>query len=254
MSLRSPAGRRSCRTSGHRWLEAGSYRRPHGPTYRAGDGAAQGLGLAISTRLAPGRVRRRDGRRQRGGRARRPPSRRHRRPMDVTDDESVAAAWRCRRPLDVLVNNAGIISRQPAAEFDSAQWDLEMAVNLGGTMRVQPSGVPTPAPGDRARRSSTWPRWARRSGCRSDWATARRRPASSGLTRTLAGEWGRAGIRVNAVAPGYIETPMMLSRLRHRRARPGPAARPNAAGDGSVPAREVAGAVSFLASARTPRS
>ena len=85
-------------------------------------GAAQGLGLAISLRLrADGfdvvmgdvnteGVRRAAG--QVGGRGV---------TMDVTDDASVAAAFDSLgdRPLDVLVNNAGLISRQPAAEFDS---------------------------------------------------------------------------------------------------------------------------------------
>jgi 3-oxoacyl-[acyl-carrier protein] reductase len=175
-------------------------------------GAAQGLGLAISARLAA------DGyvvvmgdvnedavakaAAEIGGTGVR---------MDVTDDASVAATMAVAGDrLDVLVNNAGIISRQPAAEFDSAQWDREMAVNLGGTMRCSRSAYPLLVRGERpsivnlASVGSTFglPQ-------RLGYSTAK--TGIVGMTRTLAAEWGRAGIRVNAVAPGYIETPMMLS-------------------------------------------
>jgi 3-oxoacyl-[acyl-carrier protein] reductase len=175
-------------------------------------GAAQGLGLAISTRLAAdgyavvmgdvNEVAVKEAAAAIGGTGV---------PMDVTDDESIDAAMaRAGGRLDVLVNNAGIISRQPAAEFDSARWDLEMAVNLGGTMRCSRAAYPLLSAGDRpsivtlASVGATFglPQ-------RLGYSTAK--TGIVGLTRTLAAEWGRSGIRVNAVAPGYIETPMMLS-------------------------------------------
>ncbi|HLM04436.1 MAG TPA: SDR family NAD(P)-dependent oxidoreductase [Blastococcus sp.] len=182
-------------------------------------GAGRGLGLAISARLA------RDGFRvlmgdvdeafvrtaaaelSDGGSAVLPLA------MDVTDDQSVQQAFAALGPdgvLDVLVNNAGIISRQPAAEFDSRQWDREMAVNLGGTMRCSRAGYPY------LRRSAA-PSIVNLASVGSTFGLPQRLGYSTaktgivGLTRTLAAEWGRRGIRVNAVAPGYIETPMMLS-------------------------------------------
>ena len=133
--------------------------------------------------------------------------------MDVTDDESVRRALAAIGPngvLDVLVNNAGIISRRPAEDFDSAQWDREMAVNLGGTMRCSRTAYPylmrsaAPSIVNLASVGSTFglPH-------RAGYSTAK--TGIVGLTRTLAAEWGRRGLRVNAVAPGYIETPMMVS-------------------------------------------
>lgn len=170
--------------------------------------------------------------------------------MDVTDDESVRralAAVGTDAVLDVLVNNAGIISRQPAEEFDSAQWDREMAVNLGGTMRCSRAAYgyltrsAAPCIVNLASVGSTFglPH-------RLGYSTAK--TGIVGLTRTLAAEWGRRGIRVNAVAPGYIETPMMLSGFetgaldRDRLLSRTPLKRFGLAD-------EVAGAVSFLASA-----
>lgn len=131
--------------------------------------------------------------------------------VDVTDDDSVAAAMmRVGPKLDALVNNAGIISRQPAEEFDSAQWDREMAVNLGGTMRCSRAAF-------RLLLEGTAPSIVNLASVGSTLGLPQRLGYSTaktgivGLTRTLAAEWGRQGIRVNAVAPGYIETPMMLS-------------------------------------------
>lgn len=176
-------------------------------------GAAQGLGLAISTRLV------RDGYEvvmgdlneaavvaaadrlgaQGVG-------------MDVTDDASVTAALDLLgdSPLGTLVNNAGVISRQPAAEYDSARWELEIAVNLGGTMRCSRAAYPLLS---RAHNASI----VNLASVGSTFGLPHRLGYSTaktgilGLTRTLAAEWGCDGIRVNAVAPGYIETPMMLS-------------------------------------------
>jgi len=184
-----------------------------GPRVALVTGAAQGLGLAISRRLraqgydvlmgdvnADGVT---DAAAELGGTGL---------VMDVTDDASVASAFDALhgRALDVLVNNAGLISRQPAQEFDSAQWEREMAVNLGGTMRCSRAAYPhlrqasSPSVVNLASVGSTFglPQ-------RLGYSTAK--SGILGLTRTLAAEWGPDGIRVNAVAPGYIETQMMLS-------------------------------------------
>ncbi|MGZ4638559.1 MAG: SDR family NAD(P)-dependent oxidoreductase [Actinomycetes bacterium] len=216
-------------------------------------GAGQGLGLALASRLA------RDGYRVvlgdvDGDRVGAAAARLHAAghdvssiAFDVTDDEAVdravAAAAR-DRVLDVLVNNAGIISRTQAEEVDSAQWDREMAVNLGGTMRCSRAAYPflvasaAPCVVNLASVGSTFglPH-------RLGYSTAK--TGVVGMTRTLAAEWGRRGIRVNAVAPGYIETPMMLSGFdsgaldRDRLLGRTPLGRFGRA-------EEVAGAVSFL--------
>jgi 3-oxoacyl-[acyl-carrier protein] reductase len=136
--------------------------------------------------------------------------------MDVTDDESVRRALeaaieeRGGDGLDVLVNNAGIISRRPAEEFESAAWERELSVNLGGTMRCSREAFPhllrsaAPSIVNLASVGSTF-------GLPHRLGYATTKTGIVGLTRTLAVEWGPRGIRVNAVAPGYIETPMMLS-------------------------------------------
>jgi NAD(P)-dependent dehydrogenase (short-subunit alcohol dehydrogenase family) len=182
-------------------------------------GAAQGLGLATAARLS------RDGFRvfladrneallaESAGRLVTAGADVRTLVVDVTSDAEVDRALDAvgeAGALDVLVNNAGVISRTPAAEIDSARWDVEMAVNLGGTMRCSRAAFPllraspSAAIVNLASVGSTFGLPERLS-----YSTAK--TGIVGLTRTLAAEWGRYGIRVNAVAPGYIETPMMLS-------------------------------------------
>lgn len=133
--------------------------------------------------------------------------------IDVTSDESVDAALsRLGSRLDVLINNAGVISRAPIEAIESAGWDRELAVALGGTMRCSRAAFPllmnSPAPSivNLASVASTF-------GLPLRLAYSTAKTGMVGLTRTMAAEWGRRGIRVNAVAPGYIETQMMLSGL-----------------------------------------
>jgi 3-oxoacyl-[acyl-carrier protein] reductase len=130
--------------------------------------------------------------------------------MDVTDDAAVDAAFGTLDRLDVLVNNAGIISRQPASEFDSVQWEREMSVNLGGVMRCSRAAYPLllrsadASVVNLASVGSTF-------GLPQRLGYSTTKSGVLGLTRTLAAEWGPHGIRVNAIAPGYIETQMMRS-------------------------------------------
>ncbi|RRQ27345.1 SDR family oxidoreductase [Rhodococcus sp. Eu-32] len=134
--------------------------------------------------------------------------------IDVTDDSSVrdcfAVVDSVGGGLDVLVNNAGIISRSNAEDTESDRWERELSVHLGGAMRCSRAAFPrllessAPAIVNLASVGSTF-------GLPHRLAYSTAKTGVVGMTRTLAAEWGRRGIRVNAVAPGYMDTGMMQS-------------------------------------------
>ena len=111
--------------------------------------------------------------------------------------------------IDVLINNAGIATKEPFVEMDAAAWDRTIAVNLRGMFLVA-RGVarrmlePEPGGGVIVNMAST-----NALGGEEDFAHYN---ASKGgvlqLTRTMAVELGPRGIRVNCVCPGFIDTPL----------------------------------------------
>ncbi|WP_278103120.1 SDR family oxidoreductase [Microbacterium proteolyticum] len=136
-------------------------------------------------------------------------------PLDVTDAAAVAAfgALLASGGLRVagVVSAAGIISRGAAEHFERAAWDLHLAVHLTGAFTLLQVLHPLMGPGSSvvniASVGSTF-------GLPGRIAYTTAKSGILGLTRTLASEWGRQGIRVNAVAPGYVRTEMVLSGLR----------------------------------------
>ncbi|MEW6629288.1 MAG: glucose 1-dehydrogenase [Pseudomonadota bacterium] len=129
--------------------------------------------------------------------------------IDVTDTQSVdaaiAAAETNTGPIDILVNNAGIQRRAPLETFSDADWDALMATNLDGVFKVSRAAVK----GMIARRkgviinvSSVQSVLARPSIA----PYAATKGAITMLTKSMAGEWGQHGVRVNAIAPGYFKT------------------------------------------------
>ncbi|MEU1785719.1 SDR family oxidoreductase [Streptomyces sparsogenes] len=136
--------------------------------------------------------------------------------VDVTDEAGVTALFddiaTRAGSLDALVNGAGVIFRQAARDVDSRQWAQQLAVHLTGAMHCARGAYPLLVRSSRASVvniasvGSTFGLPGRLG-----YATAK--SGVLGLTRTLAAEWGPEGIRVNAVAPGYVATDMVRSGL-----------------------------------------
>ncbi len=155
--------------------------------------------------------------------------------------------------IDVLVNNAGILSRNTVADCTDAEWDSTIATNATAIFQLCRAVVPVMREQFRIDgRGSAIVNVA------SDWAlvaahNAVAYGASKGavaqLTRSMAIDHAKEGIRVNAVCPGDTETDMLLSE-RGAEAREGLLARLSR----SIPLgrvgqpSEVAAAVVFLAS------
>ena len=109
--------------------------------------------------------------------------------------------------LDGLVNNAGVLSQSRIDDVKPAEWDRVFQVNVTGPLIGMQTLVPLMPPGSsvvnvcsRAALSAmftaayTVSKWALR-----------------GLSRVASLEYGPAGVRVNAIFPGFIETPMVSS-------------------------------------------
>jgi NAD(P)-dependent dehydrogenase (short-subunit alcohol dehydrogenase family) len=124
-------------------------------------------------------------------------------------ERMVASAVATLGALDTLFNCAGVSCVAPALEQKIEDWQRIMDINLRGTLlisRAAARGMVARAKGGAIVNVSSiagkdsFPR-------RSAYGTSK--AAVAYLTRCLACEWGRYGIRVNSIAPGYISTPMV---------------------------------------------
>jgi NAD(P)-dependent dehydrogenase (short-subunit alcohol dehydrogenase family) len=107
--------------------------------------------------------------------------------------------------LDGLVNNAGIVAvtRASCREIGADEWDRVMAVNAKGAWLMTRAALPAMSGGGAIVNLASETAYSGSHGMTHYVAS---KAAVIGLTRALARELGPAGIRVNAIAPGYTDT------------------------------------------------
>jgi NAD(P)-dependent dehydrogenase (short-subunit alcohol dehydrogenase family) len=136
--------------------------------------------------------------------------------VDVTSEESVVEAMSRvdaeAGRLDILVNAAGIELEKTAEDTSLEEWNHSFAVNVTGTFLTCKHALPLLRTAAASGVSASIVNFGSYDGFIADPGLAAycaTKGAVHALTRALACDHGPEGIRVNAVCPGYIDTPML---------------------------------------------
>ncbi|AXT26711.1 SDR family oxidoreductase [Ruegeria sp. AD91A] len=138
--------------------------------------------------------------------------------LDVTQEaDSVAAMDHVRATqgkLDILVNAAGIEIEKTVEETTLEEWNQSFAVNSTGTFLTSKYAIPLMREAAKTGNSASLINFGSYDGFIADPGLAAycaTKGAVHALTRAMACDHGPEGIRVNAICPGYIDTPMLQS-------------------------------------------
>ena len=172
---------------------------------------------------------------------------------DVSDENAVGAALaevvaRWGR-IDVLVNNAGVGDQSgPTVQQDAAAFDRVLAVHLRGTFLMS-RGAARSMLAQRAGSIVNIASIAGLAGIPGRNAYGAAKAGIAAMTRSMACEWARGGLRVNAVAPGYVRT-ALVDKLAAAGALDAAAIGARTPMGRMAEPSEVAEAIAFLASTR----
>lgn len=125
---------------------------------------------------------------------------------DIADADAVGAAFAGFGDVHILINNAGVSRHPTLAVTDPAGWDEDMAANLNGAHACAHAVLPQMV----ARRAGNIVNVGSVNGLGAlgDPAYSAAKAGMISLTRSIAQEYGRYGIRANIVMPGTVRTPI----------------------------------------------
>ena len=135
-------------------------------------------------------------------------------PGDLTDgaycDGLPAQAAEALGGLDIVINNAGVICRGPVTEASDQDLQLSLAVNVEAPFRICRAAIPLLAAGGGGAIVNTGSCWGLRPGPNHPLYCLTKAAVAS-FTQCLGRDHAHQGIRVNAVCPNEVDTPMLRS-------------------------------------------
>lgn len=126
-----------------------------------------------------------------------------------------AAAVQALGRLDIVVNNAGVISRGPVTETSDADWDLSVGVNVQALFRICRAAVPIMAGQGGGAIVNVASCWGLRPGP-NHAVYCMTKAAIASLTQCMGMDHAHQGVRINAVAPNEVNTPMLRTGFSKR--------------------------------------
>lgn len=132
-------------------------------------------------------------------------------PTDITDEQSVRRMVQATLDtfgrVDILVNNSGIVASTPLVDQPADEWDQVIATNLRGTYLATRAVGPHFIAQGGGKVVNIASNFALQ-GVANHAAYSASKAGVIAFTRSMAIEWARHGIQVNAIAPGYFATPL----------------------------------------------
>ncbi|MEP7261549.1 MAG: SDR family NAD(P)-dependent oxidoreductase [Usitatibacter sp.] len=138
-------------------------------------------------------------------------------PCDISEPGSVRQAHqqveKVLGPVDILVNNAGILSNEKSATTLDDEWRRVMGVNLDGAFYWARAVLPGMVQRKWGRIINVGSLASKTGGLTAGTAYSTSKGAITALTFSLAREAAPYGVTVNAIAPAYVKTPMVMEQL-----------------------------------------
>lgn len=118
--------------------------------------------------------------------------------------------------LDILINNAGVITRGPVTETSDADWSLSLGVNVEAPFRLCRSAIPLMADAGGGAIVNVSSCWGGKAPGPNHALYCMTKAAIASLTQCMGMDHAHQGVRINAVCPNEVNTPMLRSGFARR--------------------------------------